>query len=467
MSLPNTRYGATLNTLLEKRKKLWFIGIGGIHMRAIALWASRHGFFVAGSDRVPGEWKDQLREAGIPVYFGHDARRVVDYDAVIYTAAISFDNPEYQAAAALGLPTISRADFLRFLMQTYQNRIAVSGSHGKSTVTAMLAEIFLAAGRDPAVFCGAPLCRRGRSVLEGKGEDFIFEACEYQNSFHCFTPSLAVILNLELDHVDFFKDERALQDSFAEFAKNADRVLVNAEDAAALAAAKVCKGDVISFGVEKGDFFTRLGTFSQGKGSFCMQMPDGMLSSEITLRVPGRHNVINAAAAFSAAVLCGVAPQAAVAGLSAFGGAGRRMEYRGMIRGARMFDDYAHHPSEIRATLSAAREMMGERGRLFAVFQSHTYSRTAAFFAELCAALRLADRVLVAPIYPARETDMRGMSAARLAAGVGDAAAAPGGFAEIATSLLTELEPGDLAVVMGAGDIDRLFEEFSEKHFTL
>jgi UDP-N-acetylmuramate--alanine ligase len=224
---------------------------------------------------------------------------------------------------------------------------------------------------------------------------------------------------------------------------------------------------VISFGVEKGDFFTRLGTFSQGKGSFCMQMPDGMLSSEITLRVPGRHNVINAAAAFSAAVLCGVAPQAAVAGLSAFGGAGRRMEYRGMIRGARMFDDYAHHPSEIRATLSAAREMMGERGRLFAVFQSHTYSRTAAFFAELCAALRLADRVLVAPIYPARETDIRGMSAARLAAGVGDAAAAPGGFAEIATSLLTELEPGDLAVVMGAGDIDRLFEEFSEKHFTL
>lgn len=467
MSLPNTHYGAALAELLQEKRRLWFIGIGGVHMASMALWASRHGFRVAGSDRTAGQGTAQLQREGIPVYFGHDAARVVGYDAVVYTLAISKSNPEYAAAEALGLPLISRADFLQYLMRGYKNRIAVAGSHGKSTVTAMLAEIFLAAGRDPTVFCGAPLCRRGRSVLEGKGSDFIFEACEYGNSFHCFSPTLGVILNAELDHVDFFPSTEALERSFSDFAKRSDRVLVNAEDERALRAVKSSCRPLVSFGMEKGDFSTRLAAFSKGKGRFCVKMPDGSLSPEIALRVPGQHNLSNAVAAFAAASLCGVPAQVIATGLSAFGGAGRRMEYRGMIRGARIFDDYAHHPSEVAATLAAARELLGARGRLIAVFQSHTYSRTAAFFAELCAALRAADRVLVAEIYPARETDTKGMSAAVLAAGIGERASAPGDLAQIAAALLSELTPGDLAVVMGAGDIDRLFGEFSEKHFTL
>lgn len=467
MSVPNTHYGSALSDLLKGSKKLWFIGIGGVHMASMALWAAHRGFTVAGSDRAAGVGTAQLCDAGISVYFGHEAPRVVGYDMVIYTLAIAPDNPEYTAAKALGITAVSRADFLNFLMREHQNRIAVAGSHGKSTVTAMLAEIFLAAGRDPTVFCGAPLCKKGRSVLEGKGKDFIFEACEYQNSFHCFNPTLGVILNAELDHVDFFDSDDALEHAFEDFARRCDRILVNAEDDGALRAAETSGTPYVSFGIKKGDFSTRSGAFLHGKGSFCVNLLDGRLSPEIVLRVPGAHNVANAVAAFAAASLCGIAPDVIAAGLSAFGGAGRRMEYRGMIRGARIFDDYAHHPSEIKATLMAARAMMEGRGRLFAIFQSHTYSRTAAFFAELCQALRLADRVLIAPIYAARETDTKGMSAAGLAAGVGERADAPGDLAQIAKALLAELIPGDFVVVMGAGDIDRLFGEFSQKHFTL
>ena len=467
MILPNTQYGAALEEMLGAGKRLWFIGIGGVQMASMALRASRCGFSVAGSDRVASERTQQLQEAGIAVSFGHNASRIVGADAVIYTLAISPDNPEYRAALALGIPTVSRADFLSYLMREHPYRIAVAGSHGKSTVTAMLAEIFLAAGRDPTVLCGAPLCRRGSAMIEGGGGDFIFEACEYRNSYHCFSPTLGVILNADHDHVDFFETPDALERSLTSFAGKCERVLVNGEDGRALSAVKKSGVPFASFGLKSGDFSPRMGTFSQGRGHFCVQMPNGAHSPQIALRVAGEHNVANAVAAFGAAVLCGVPAEAAALGLSAFRGAGRRMEYRGMIRGARVFDDYAHHPREIEATLRAAREMAEGKGRLLAVFQSHTYSRTAAFFADICAALRLADRVMVAEIYPARETETRGMSAARLAAGIGDIAVAPGSMAARAAALLAELAPGDLAVVMGAGDIDRLFGEFSEKHFTL
>ena len=467
MNLPNTHYGPALEGLLGEGKRLWFIGIGGVQMASMALWASRHGFAVAGSDRGASERTEQLQAAGIAVSFGHSASRVVGADAVIYTLAIAPDNPEYAAAVALGIPTVSRADFLSYLMRGHACRIAVAGSHGKSTVTAMLAEIFLAAGRDPTVFCGAPLCRRGSAMVEGKGSDLIFEACEYRNSYHCFSPSLGLILNADLDHVDFFDTPEALENSFATFARKCGRVLVNGEDERALSAVRGSETPFVTFGLKSGDFSPRMGTFLQGRGRFCVQMPSGACSAPIELRVAGEHNVANAVAAFGAAVLCGVEADAAVLGLSSFRGAGRRMEYRGMIRGARVFDDYAHHPREIRATLCAAREMLEGKGRLFAVFQSHTYSRTAAFLGEICAALRLADRVLVADVYPARETDTKGMSAAVIAHGVGDAATAPGALPAIAAALLAELTPGDLAVVMGAGDVDRLFGEFSEKHFTL
>ena len=470
MSLPNTHFGPQgIAATLGRGRRLHFIGIGGVHMSAMASFAAEKGFTVTGSDRAANPYTAALERAGIPVYYGHDASRVVECDGVIYTLAISPDNPEYTTARRLGVPVFSRADFLSFLMAQYPCRIGVAGSHGKSTVTAMLAEIFTVAGRDPTVFCGAPLCRKGPTVQQGKGSDAIFEACEYQDSFLCFDPTVAVILNAERDHVDYFQSDQALERSFCHFAAcpgEQGMLICNAEDPMTPRLLQATPGRGYTFGIEVGDYHAAELIFASGKGRFEVVLPNGEHTEPMRLRVPGRHNVANAIAAFAVAHLCHVSPRAILTALASFSGAGRRMEYRGMLRGARVFDDYAHHPTEIAATLQTAREMV-ERGRVFAVFQSHTYSRTAAFFGEICQSLRLADRVAIAPIYPARETETLGMDAARLAAGVGECAIAPGDLPAIGAWLLQELCPGDLCVVMGAGNIDRIFTEILQKHFTL
>ena len=470
MSLPNTRKGAYgIAEMLTGKKKLWFIGIGGVHMAAMARYARKIGFTVAGSDRVANERTAHLAEMGITVFFGHDAARVVDSDAVVYTLAISADNPEYAAARRLGIPLFSRADFLSYLIRPYPNRIGIAGSHGKSTVTAMLAEIYLAAGRSPTVFCGAPLRRGAETVLEGKGQDAIFEACEYEESFLCFQPTLAVLLNADHDHTDCFATREQILQAFTAFAALPGKegtVLCNGEDGAALLCAVRSPAKYVSFGVDVGDFHARVQEFSHGCGVFTPVLPEGNVWEPIRLQVPGRHNVSNAMAALAAARLQGISCEAIHTGLSAFRGVGRRMEYRGTLCGALLYDDYAHHPREIVATLTTAREMAGA-GRVLAVFQSHTYSRTAAFFTEICAALRLADRAWIAPIYPARETDTLGMSAEALAIGVGEGARACRHLGEIAEEVTAAALPGDLVVIMGAGDIDRIFADFSGKHFTM
>lgn len=469
MSLPNTKWGSEgIATLLREKNRLFFIGIGGVHMASMAELALKRGYFVGGSDRVASAATQRLSAMGVPIWQKHDAAHVVGYDAVIYTLAISAENPEYAAALRLGIPVISRADFLAFLMADRPCRIGVAGSHGKSTVTAMLAEILHGAKRSPTVFCGAPLWG-GSGMRMGTGKEAVFEACEYRDSFLCFSPTLAILLNVEWDHVDWFSDTEGVRRSFAAFARlpgEGGTVLYNGEDALCTDCARESGAKQISFGIEKGDFHTRLQGYFDGCAEFVPILPDGTEAPSVRLRVPGRHNLSNAIAAFGAAVLCGVAPTAACEALAGFGGAGRRMQYRGMLCGARLLDDYAHHPTEICATLSAAREMVG-RGKLIAVFQSHTYSRTAAFFEEICKALRLADRVMIAPIYAARERDTLGMNAVRLAEGVGQIATPFESKEQIAAALEREVEPGDLAVVMGAGDIDGIFRVFSRKHFTL
>ena len=469
MSLPNTKWGAArIAALLQGKSKLFFVGIGGVHMASMAELAYTKGYEVAGSDRVASAATAHLAALGIPVWQGHDAAHVVGYDAVIYTLAVSAENPEYAAALRLGIPVISRADFLSFLMLEHPCRIGVAGCHGKSTVTAMLAEILHRAGHSPTVFCGASL-KDGSGMRVGTGREALFEACEYQDSFLRFSPTLAILLNVEWDHVDWFPDVAAVRRSFAAFAALpgvGGTALYNGEDENCVKCVAESLAAKISFGVENGDFHTRLQGYHDGCAEFAPVLPSGEEAPTVRLRVAGRHNLANAIAAFGAATLCGVTPSDACAGLERFTGAGRRMQYRGMLRGARLLDDYAHHPTEIRATLQAAREMVG-RGRLIAVFQSHTYSRTAAFFTEICDALRTADRVLIAPIYPARERDTLGMSAALLADGVGQGAIAFESKEQIAAALEAEAGPGDLIVVMGAGDIDGIFRVFSRNHFTL
>ncbi len=465
MSVANTHHTpAEIGAALLGKTSLFFIGIGGIHMCSLALLSRARGFFVAGSDHAENENTRRLRRAGVTVYPRHDAAQMAEFDAVIYTLAIDANNPEYLAAKRLGLPLFSRADYLGYLSSAYPTRIGVAGSHGKSTVTAMLGEILAVAGRAPNVVCGATMRRFGAPFVVGGGGEFLFEACEYGNSFLSLSPTLAVILNAELDHVDFFTDEKMLYDAFGSFGASADRAVLPSENQVLLSAV----GDVphVTFGIDDtADYRAAALSYHSGAPDFDLVFPRGAVG-HVTLRVPGEHNVKNALAAAAAADLLGVSAPDILVALGGFRGVARRMEYRGIFSGARVFDDYAHHPTEIAATLKTARELAAG-GRVFVVFQSHTYTRTKAFFGEISAALSLADRVLVADIYAAREADTLGMSAAVLAEGIGAHAAFVGGLSDITATLAGELLPGDLLVVMGAGDIDRIFGEFSKKHFTL
>ena len=467
MSLENTRHTPKeLGEILSRAEKLWFIGIGGVHMSALALLARARGFAVAGSDRTENEHTARLKRAGVAVFTGHDAAHVTDADAVIYTLAISPDNPEYRTAHALSLPLFSRADFLGYLSSAYPTRIGVAGTHGKSTVTAMLGEALWRVGRLPNVVCGATMRAFDAPFFAGGGEAFVFEACEYKNSFLSFHPTLAIILNAELDHVDYFKSKEDLLKAFAAFARDATTVLLPAGDDALLRAVAKEGHRPITFGLaENADYRATALTEEKTGYAFDMTTRTGAIG-RITLAVPGLHNLKNALAAAAAALLCGVSPADLLPALAAFRGVSRRMEYKGIFCGAAVFDDYAHHPTEIKASLAAARTQMGE-GRLFVVFQSHTYTRTAAFFEEIASALRKADRVIVADIYAARERDHLGITATGLAAAIGENASYEGGLADITATLSLELAPGDLLVVMGAGDIDRIFTLFWTKDFTL
>ena len=462
MPLTNTFLGkAAVDALLKDKKRLWFIGIGGVHMRSLALFCHAQGMAVAGSDTHAHAGVKRLREAGIGVHIGHHPARVAEYDAVIYTLAIGENDPEYLAAVALGLPVLSRADLLGALTGAFPHRIGVAGSHGKSTVTAMLDAIFAAAERDPTTFCGAVL-PNGEAARFGKGEDCLFEACEYGNSFLCLSPSTAVILNTDFDHADFFENGAALLSSYRTFAQKAAHLICEAENKEL----QDVHSHARTFGIRGGDCHAQDLQYVAGRGKFSLILDD-RLAGEIQLAIPGEHNVKNALAAALCAADAGIPASVITAALSDFQGAARRMSDRGLFHGARFFDDYAHHPAEIRASLATARQITPKTGRIFAVFQPHTYTRTKAFFADFCDALRAADRVIVADIYPARETDTLGMSAALLADGIGAHACFADTFSEIARTLLSEIAPGDTVVVMGAGDIDRLFSQICANHFTL
>ena len=469
MAIPNTgQTAAEISALLRGKKRIWFIGIGGVHMSALARLSRDLGFEVAGSDAAQNEHTRRLLLEGISVYPCHDAAQMAGFDAVVYTLAISFDNPEYRAAVRLGLPLFSRADYLGFLMSTYPRRIGVAGSHGKSTVTAMLAEIFTVAVREPTVFCGARMRRFDSTYLRGATEEFIFEACEYMNSFLSLSPTVAVLLNAEFDHADFFEDKEAVLASFKKFAALAGECVILPEwDTALRCAVGGTAAPQLTFGRGAGaDCRASEIEIKGGVASFLLSLPSGA-SLPVTLSVPGEYNIENALAAATAADFCGIAPHDIAKGLSGFQGAARRMEYRGMACGARIFEDDAHHPTEVAAAIAAAKGLCAETGRVFVVFQPHTYSRTAALFSDFCCVLRAAQRVIVTDIYAAREIDTLDMSGERLAAGIGGNAAFGESLSATVSLLLEELSAGDVVLVMGAGDIGRIFREFSRKGFTI
>ena len=461
MSTPNTHFGAeNIEAMLKECKSIYFIGIGGINMSSLAHISHLRGFRVGGSDREKTALTERLADTGIEVFYSHDAKNMESYDAVVYTVAISPENPEYVRAHELGIPCISRADYLGYLMLGYNNRIGVSGMHGKSTCTSMCATVFMAGGADPTVLSGAELDAMGGAYRIGESENFIFEACEYMDSFLDFNPSTAIILNIEMDHVDYFKSMEQIYKSYSDFAAITGEngtVIANADDENVARALTGYSGRIITFGVLDGeaDYSAINIRYPNGFAEFDV-MHAGEFVCHVKLSVTGEHNVYNALAAFAAGHIAGLEPEKIAEGLCAFSGAKRRMEFKGKVNGALVFDDYGHHPTEVASTL----EGVAKRGadRVFCVFQPHTFSRTHALMNDFAKSFEAVDGVYIADIYPARETDNLGISGKTLAIRIGNKAEYISGFENIANVLNSELREGDILVVMGAGDIYKVFD---------
>ena len=461
MATPNTHFGVeNIHLMLQSCKSIYFIGIGGINMSSLAHISRLRGYRVGGSDREKTTLTERLKAEGIEIYYGHAAENMESYDAVVYTVAISPDNPEYARAIEKGIPCISRADYLGYLMLGYKNRIGVSGMHGKSTCTSMCATVFMEADGDPTVLSGAELDAMGGAYRIGHSENFIFEACEYMDSFLDFNPSTAIILNIELDHVDYFDSIEQVCYSYSRFAAitgDKGRIIANIDNEYIPGVLEGYEGEIITFGVitKSADYVAINIRYPNGCAEFDI-MYKGEFLAHVKLSVTGEHNVYNALAAFAAAHASGLNVDKIVRGLFKFCGARRRMEYKGTVNGALVFDDYGHHPTEVATTLNGVKKR-NDIQRLFCVFQPHTYTRTYTLMDDFAKSFDCVDQAYIADIYPARETDDLGISGKTLAIRIGEKAEYISGFENLANEIHSNLLEGDVLVVMGAGDIYKLF----------
>ncbi len=442
-----------------------FIGIGGISMSGLAQILIEEGFTVSGSDSKETPLTEKLERAGATVFYGQKASNMIDgIDAVVYTAAIHEDNEEYQAALRQGLPMLTRAQLLGQLMANYDMPVAVAGTHGKTTTTSMISHILLAADADPTISVGGILKAIGGNIRVGNSGIFVTEACEYTNSYHELSPKISVILNIDEDHLDFFKDLEDIRHSFRRFAEllPSDGCLVINGDIERLE--EITRGlpcRVVTYGFDNSMNYRAANITHDefGDASFDF-IKDGIFAARITLSVNGDHNVSNALAALAVADLLNIPMSQANAGLKDFRGTKRRFEYKGEINGITVIDDYAHHPTEIRASLTAAKHY--PHREIWCVFQPHTYTRTKALFSEFVNALSLADHIILADIYAARETDTLGVSSADIAKELceegADAYYLPS-FKEIEQFCLKKCKKGDMLITMGAGNVVNIGEE--------
>ena len=442
-----------------------FIGIGGISMSGLAEILLEEGFTVSGSDNKESALTVHLSQNGATVFYGQKASNIIDgIDLVVYTAAIHEDNEEFAEAKRQNLPMLSRAELLGQLMTNYATPVAVSGTHGKTTTTSMCTHIMMAAEKDPTVMIGGTLPLLKACHRVGKGNTIIMESCEYYNSFLALNPTIAVVLNIEADHLDFFKDLEDIKHSFRCFAERVPAetgtVIANYDDANTMDALRGIARKVITFGLNaKADVYAQ-NIVHRGSVSEFDIYHQGNYFARVTLHMPGIHNVRNALAATAAAIVLGVSPNAVKYGLAGFEGAGRRFDYKGKFQGADLYDDYAHHPSELRALLDAVDTLNYQRS--IVVFQPHTYSRTAKLFNDFVEQLRRPTIVYLAEIYAAREKNTIGISSADLAAQIPGAKFYPT-FAEIERELRRIARPGDIILTVGAGDVFRIGEHLLQQ----
>jgi UDP-N-acetylmuramate--alanine ligase len=440
------------------------MGIGGISMSGLAEILLEEGFTISGSDMKQSALTTQLEEKGVKIFYGQVASNITaGIDLVVYTAAIREDNEEWQAAKQMGIPMLTRAELLGQIMDNYGKSIAVSGTHGKTTTTSMISQVLLEAETDPTITVGGILSAINGNLRVGNSEVFISEACEYTNSFLNFRPKYSIILNVEAEHLDFFKDLDDVRNSFKKFAANtrADgATIINGEIENFEELVAGLPHRVLTYGFDsRFDFYAEDITFDENACGMFTAMHEGSAIAEVHLNVPGMHNVSNALATIALATLMELPLDSLLAGLRKFGGANRRFQYKGQVDGVTIIDDYAHHPTEIAATLSAAANYPHKR--LVLVFQPHTYTRTQAFLHEFADILSKVDVLVLADIYAAREKNTIGISSRDLLALVkekGTECYYFPSFEEIEKFLLKNCMNGDLLITMGAGNVVEIGE---------
>lgn len=437
------------------------IGIGGVSMSSLAEVLFDMGINISGSDTTESKNVVSLRELGVPVAIGHNAENITDdIEFVVRTAAVHDDNPEIVAAKEKDIPIFERTQAWGTISKDYSNALCISGTHGKTTTTSMCTHILMAAEKDPTVMIGGtlPLLNAGHRI--GRGNTIVMEACEYYNSFLSFFPTVAVVLNIEADHLDFFKDLDEVKRSFRIFASKVPEddgyIVANIDDENTMDAIKDVKRKVITFGLNDNADVCAKNIKYSGTSSVFDIYYKGKLFTDVILHVPGVHNVKNALAATAASICLGIRPNAVKYGLAGFNGAGRRFEFKGKYNGADVFDDYAHHPGELKALLDAIEPLDYERNVI--VFQPHTYSRTAALFDDFVEQLKRADVLLLAEIYAARETNTIGISSKDLADRLPNATFLES-FDAIEKTLRSIARPGDVIFTVGAGNVYQIGEK--------
>lgn len=442
------------------------IGIGGISMSGLAEILKNKGYTVQGSDANDSNIIKKLRENDIKVTIGHNAENIGDASAVIFTAAIKKDNPEYIAAANKNIPLIERSVLLGEITRLFSDTIAIAGTHGKTTTTSMVSTAFIECEKDPTITVGGELPLIDGNYKIGQSNFLITEACEYVESFLELSPKVSVVLNVEADHLDYYKDINHIKSSFQKFLDKLPKdgfAVLNADDKNSYELFKNTKCNIVSFGINNMAKYSAQNIIFERDKTYYNLYIDNKFISEVILSVPGMHNIYNSLACIAVCDIYKLDLQTVVNSLKNFCGAKRRFEKKGMLNGAEIYDDYAHHPSEIKATLLAAKNRNMQK--VWCVFQPHTYSRTKALLNEFANAFYNADNVIITDIYAAREKDTGEIKAQDLVSEIqktSNNAIYIKDFSDIESYLKDNLQTGDILLTIGAGNVYKIGEELIE-----
>lgn len=448
----------------DTHKKVHFIGIGGVSMSGLAAVLLNKGYRVSGSDFKHSPVTDKLKEEGAEIYIGHSADNIKDVDLIVYTAAIPSDNPELLKAKNDNIPMMTRAEFLGKIMLGHKFNVAIAGTHGKTTCTSMVSHIALAASLDPTILVGGDLDAIGGNYRIGNSDYFITEACEYKESFLSFYPYVGIILNIDADHLDYYKDIDHIESAFNKFAHLVPKdgyLIGNADDERTVRVLNNANCNVLTYGIDNGDVTAENISFDNRGCATFDAYRKGRLLFRVSLNTPGRHNILNSLASICVALIFNVSSKNMIEGLESFKGAHKRFEFKGEKDGITVIDDYAHHPTEIKASLSTAKKT--NHKKIVCVFQPHTYTRTKTLFNEFAECFSDADELILMDIYAAREKDTGLVNSDEL----GDAIRENGvkcvnahSHEEALEIAKQYLESGDLLLTVGAGDVVKVGEMF-------